>query len=286
MRMVYNPLPASNITPAALYLALSGQKPKTLVVDEVDSFLKTSSELRNLLNSGFSREMAYVLRTGQVRKDRRLMRFSTWGAKVLAGIGRLPETIEDRAIVIPMRRKLVGEQVARLRDADPRTFEIIAAQCTRFAVENWKALADARPTFPDALTSDRARDCWELLLAIADLAGGDWPDKARSAAVVLTNAVGTLKTGSIVLLEAIQRVFDASGADRLKTQFLLERLAKDPDRPLAHFRRDLSPEVQLAEILRQFGVRPRTVRFGRKTYKGYQLKSFDDAFARYLSQQP
>ncbi len=33
--------------------------------------------------------------------------------------------------------------------------------------------------------NDRARDAWEPLIAIADIAGGHWPERARKAAVTL-----------------------------------------------------------------------------------------------------
>ena len=41
--------------------------------------------------------------------------FSTWGARMIALIGRLPATLEDRAIVLPMRRRAPGETVERIR---------------------------------------------------------------------------------------------------------------------------------------------------------------------------
>ena len=59
-------------------------------------------------------------------------------------------------------------------------------------LEGWAAaVADraeaARPKMPVGV-EDRAADIWEPLLAIADLAGGAWPDLARKAAAVLVTA--------------------------------------------------------------------------------------------------
>jgi len=50
-------------------------------------------------------------------------------------------------------------------------------------------LRDARPDLPSELT-DRQQDGAEPLLAIADAAGGDWPEKARKALTeICTSAV-------------------------------------------------------------------------------------------------
>src|SRR5262249_18985426 len=42
----------------------------------------------------------------------------------------------------------------------------------------------ARPDMP-AGVEDRNADMWEPLLAVADIAGGSWPGRARAAAVAL-----------------------------------------------------------------------------------------------------
>ena len=96
------PLLSGNITPAALFLAIQAWKP-TLLVDEADSFARMNDELRGILNAGHTRDTAFVVRAeGDANKPRL---FSTWAPKVVAAIGRLPDTIEDRAIRITMSRK-------------------------------------------------------------------------------------------------------------------------------------------------------------------------------------
>ena len=103
--------------------------------------------------------------------------FSVFCPKVLAGIdtGKLPETVRDRSIVLPLKRRRKDETVERLRH---RVVEPQAAPL-RDALEAWakeatEGLGDAFPHLPDEL-SDRAADGWEPLFAIADLAGGSGP---------------------------------------------------------------------------------------------------------------
>src|SRR5256886_7189755 len=108
----------------------------------------------------------------------------------------LPDTLADRCIVIRMQRKTRHEQCERLRKLDA---EPLKQQCARFVLDHADKIAVAQPDLPAGL-SDRATDIWEPLVALADLAGGDWPQKARQAAVSLSatahesNPIGTLLT--------------------------------------------------------------------------------------------
>ncbi|MCF6291294.1 MAG: hypothetical protein L3J03_09915, partial [Desulfobacterales bacterium] len=60
--LVRRPLPASNITPAALFRSVEKWTP-TLLIDEADTFVQDNDELRGVLNSGHTRETAFVIRT-------------------------------------------------------------------------------------------------------------------------------------------------------------------------------------------------------------------------------
>src|SRR5262249_27079463 len=116
------------------------------------------------------------------RSTSRVARYSCWCPKVMAAIGRLPETLADRCVVIRMQRKRPEEVCERLRKVE--TGDLIM-RCERFVVENAAAIAGARPEVPEGL-NDRAADIWEPLLALADLAGGEWPRLAREAATALS----------------------------------------------------------------------------------------------------
>ena len=84
---------------------------------------------------------------------------------------------------------------------------------------------DAWPDMPDGII-DRAADVWEPLLAVADLVGGDWPDRARHAAVAL-NAARAERDPSlgVQLLADCRRIFTDRDVDRLTTEDLLDALS-------------------------------------------------------------
>lgn len=183
-RLARRPLAASNISPAATYRVIEAHAP-TLLIDEADAFLRDNEELRGIINSGHTRDSAFVLRT--VGDNFEPKRFSTWAAKVLCGIGRLQGTLMDRSLVLEMRRKKPGEKVSRLRHAEPGLFERLASQLARFANDVGDSIGRVRPGLPESL-NDRAQDNAEPLLSIADFAGDGWPERARQAILQIAGA--------------------------------------------------------------------------------------------------
>jgi putative DNA primase/helicase len=86
------------------------------------------------------------------------------------------------------------------------------------------------------------------------------------------------------LLEDIQFVFESKQVEKLKTTDLIDALVSDEEKPWATHNRGkpLTPR-QLANLLAPYGIKPKTVRFGAFTPKGYEAAQFTDAFSRYLA---
>lgn len=274
------PLVASNISPAATFRVIEAHSP-TLLIDEADAFLRDNEEMRGVLNSGHTRQSAYVIRT--VGDDHEPKQFSTWGPKAICGIGHLHETLMDRSVVMELRRKLPTESVERLRHAEPGLFPRLARRLARLAEDHADAIRWARPELPDAL-NDRAQDNWEPLLAIADLAGGLWPRLARDAALRISGKEHEAKSLSAELLEDVREVFEAKKATRMRSVEVLEGLTEDEEKPWATYNRGrpISPS-QLARRLGEYGIKRKKLRFGSATPWGYDLTDMRDAFDRYLA---
>ena len=101
----------------------------------------------------------------------------------LAGIGNMPDTIEDRAVIINMRRRAPDETVKPYRTRrDGPALAQLKAQLHAWVRAHLDQLEAAAPELP---VEDRAADTWEPLVAIADLAGGHWPADARAAVLAL-----------------------------------------------------------------------------------------------------
>lgn len=282
-KLAHRPLTASNISPAALFRAVDAWKP-TLLVDEADTFMRENEELRGILNAGHTRDSAYVVRV--VGEDFKPTKFSVWGAKALAGIGHLADTLMDRAIVLELRRKLPHESVERLRHAEPGLFDDLASKLARWAEDNRDAVRRARPELPASL-NDRAQDNWEPLLAIAHVAGGKWPELGRQAALKLSGADSPSMTVGTELLADIQEIFEHKKVLRITSADLIEALCADDEKPWATYNRGkpITPR-QISKRLGEYGIKPKTVRVGYDRAKGYELGQFIDAFSRYLSSTP
>src|SRR6266851_903273 len=180
------PLITVNASPAAVYRAIGGDMPPTLLVDEADTIFggknaDANEDLRGLLNAGHQRNRPAIRWDAGAR---RLETIPTFAMAALAGIGAMPDTIEDRAVVIKMRRRAPGESVAPFRHRRDRpALTDLAAQLAGWLGKHLAELEKAEPAMP---LEDRAADTWEPLVAVADLAGREWPALARTAAVTLT----------------------------------------------------------------------------------------------------
>ncbi|HUS54839.1 MAG TPA: Arm DNA-binding domain-containing protein [Thermohalobaculum sp.] len=90
-----------NTSPSVLFRVVEAFKP-TVLVDEGDTFLKDNDDLRGILNGGHDRLSAFVWRS--VGDDHEPRQFRVWAPKAIDMIGRLHDTFEDRAIVVPLSR--------------------------------------------------------------------------------------------------------------------------------------------------------------------------------------
>lgn len=278
-RLACRPLAISNIAPAALFRALELFTP-TLLIDEVDAFLAAHDEARGILNAGFTRDSAYVIRC--VGDDHVPTRFNIWGAKALCGIGKIADTLADRSIPLRLRRKLAGERTIKIRHADPAVFAELVSKLARFAIDNREAVRTARPAEIEGL-NDRANDCWEPLLAVAEVAGGNWPRLARHAAATLHGLEGEAPSIGAELLADVKAAFDDKRTSKIFSADLLAALVADDEAPWATWYKGkpMTPR-QLSSKLNEFGIKSGTVRQGFDTRKGYSIEQFRDAFERYL----
>jgi putative DNA primase/helicase len=274
---------ASNISASALFRYVEDVRP-TLLIDEADSFVKDNEEMRGILNSGHTKAAAHVIRNVEVNGEHKARRFSTWAPKAIATIRALADTLEDRAIVVTLQRKPMSAKVARLRKRDSDEFAILRQRAARWAADNCSKLTDPDPATPPAL-NDRASDNWRPLLAIAELAEGRWPARAREAACILS---GEGHDSTSVNVELLADIRDAFGdRDVLRSADLVEKLTADKERPWVEWRhgKPLTPK-QLGGLLAPFGITSETVSIpGLADAKGYRRTRFEEAWEAYLPGQ-
>jgi hypothetical protein len=280
------------ISEAALYRAIELWQP-SFVIDEFDSVLATDDKtaLRSVINSGHTRGQG-VVRCAD--SDFTPQLFQTFCPKAIGMVGRkLPATTLGRCIIVELRRRKISEPIERFSHKDDAELGQLRSLLARWAADNEEALRDAKPLLPDTFDNRRA-DNWRVMLAIAELAGEDWGDKARLAASKLEGASDTSSNG-VRLLADIKRIFDEGGCDCILSATLVERLKEDPEQPWAEWGRGKGlTQNSLAVLLGGgggrgrgsrggFGIRSRDVHPSRDVHgKGYQRSQFEDLWARYL----
>jgi hypothetical protein len=74
-RLANRPVAAANISPSAFFRVIEEMRP-TLLIDEADTFLRGNDELRGILNAGYTRDTAYVVRVTQTENTKGIPSFS------------------------------------------------------------------------------------------------------------------------------------------------------------------------------------------------------------------
>jgi hypothetical protein len=349
---------SSNISSSAFFRAIDELEP-TLLIDEADTNLRGKDDLTGILNSGYTKQTAFVWRIcydtmpeeaeqsrkSEIRSSKseinsnslrteegerpaqfasnfgrcsvegasspqpsppeeereknrassaasspkargngggnpagRVAQYSSWCPKAIAAIGHLHPTLASRCVVIRMQRKTAVEGCERLKWLDGTELK---RKCARFVADHAAEIAKAEPKIPEGL-ANRAADVWEPLLALADLAGGRWPELAREAATGLTaRAQEYSPIGSLLLDILLAFVLRKEG--RIFSRDLVTEMLACGDRPWIELRKGKPvTESWLAQQLRPYGIKPRTIRIGDKTSKGYVEEEFTDTFRRYI----
>jgi Protein of unknown function (DUF3631) len=275
----HDPLITANISAAALVRSL-GDDPPTLLLDEADTVFGPKAadnheDLRGILNAGHSRNRPYI------RWDvaaRRAEKCPTFSMAALAGIGDLPDTITDRAVIVAMRRRAPGESIDRYRDRrDGEPLKRLGAQLGTWARAHVDELREAEPVMP---VEDRAADTWEPLFAIADLAGGDWPKRATAAALALTAGDEADTSLGARLLADLRDVF--GDADAMHGEAILEALRGIAEAPWADYYGKSLNHRQLAKLLKPYGIASVQVKLDGDNRKGYRREHLVDTWTRYL----
>ena len=122
-----------------------------------------------------------------------------------------------------------------------------------WAEANLEALTAARPKMPEGVR-DRAAENWEAILAVADLVGGDWPERARAACrhFVLDSDADELSFGARLLRDA-RSVF--GDRDRMFSADLVSALTAGEESEWSDLWGKPLNQNRLAKELKRYGVR-------------------------------
>src|SRR4029079_4099479 len=183
--------------------------------------------------------------------------------------------------------KLKTEKVEQFNQLDDAEFALLRRKFARFAADNAAALRDAKPIIPSDLINRDAANWW-LLLAIAELAAGDWPKRAREAAERLTRR-GRRPSEGVQLLAAFKDIF-AAGRQEIPSENVVAELHKDPTSIWAEYKHG-GPitQRQVAHLLDAFDIDPVVVHPSKRSDcspRGYKDSQFAALCKRFLPADP
>lgn len=286
----HKPMATMNTTVAALARSISLTDPLTLIVDEADAIWKGKKgqsdheELRAILNAGHNR-LARVLRWNQM--SRKLEELPVFAMVALASIGDLPDTIEDRSVIIRMRRRAPGEEVKGYRSRrDGVPLRKLGKELHERVRAHVNLLHEIEPSMP---VDDRDADNWSSLMAIAEIAGERWSERAWTACETLCAQREALDEQAlgVRLLSDLRAIFREAGVTRgMWTEKIIVKLLSIPEAPWA----DLGygkvlDDRDLAAYLRRYEVKSKDVKIKGKVKKGYRALDLADPWSRYLPQE-
>ncbi|MGZ3472497.1 MAG: DUF3631 domain-containing protein [Isosphaeraceae bacterium] len=252
----------------------------TWLVDEIDGVWSTGgkdkAQLRTIINSGFQRGRKWTR-----KRKGGIISYDIYCPKFLAGIEdySVPATTRDRCIQIVLRKQTKEEAAKRNRITEET--EVKGAYLNAWAFwwsETNKAVyKHTYPKMPGHLNG-RGWDKWETLFAVAEIAGGRWPEAITKASLELIPEED--EDPKAILLADLRTVF---GSDQwLESQVICSRLNSLEDSIWADYRGKGLTTTMLARMLRSFAIKPSPERHGGKQRRGYDRKSFEEEWTRWL----
>src|SRR5262249_26884683 len=254
----------------------------TFVVDEADDAFVDNPDLRQVINSGWTRGQGVMRCDPDTNEPRR---FSTFCPKAIALKGKkMPDTMLSRTIFIEMKRRLKSENLDHFRHLDDAGFARMRGQLARWAQDCGEALGLAQPAQPEGFMNRTASN-WQLIFAIADSLGEEAGARARRSAQSIAGVADLASAGG-ALLEEIKTIMEASTLDHLTSKTIIERLTADPEKRWAEWSRGKPiTEKSVAGLLHEYRIISRNVGSKETQAKGYRKADFADAWDRYLPPQ-
>jgi hypothetical protein len=288
--VVHRPLLTANTTAAAIFRECEANHP-ALIIDEVETFLG-NEELRGILDAGHDRGGGVLRAVPDGQGGFITRRFDVFGPKIFALIGSMANTLEDRSIVLQMRRKKPSDDVAPFRRLQRREYRDrgreLSRRLVRWVTDNYDALAKSEPPLPSGI-NDRAQDNWEALLIIADVAGGDWPRRAAEVAVEVA-ARREVVEEDVLLLQDVRWIFHHTGGQPLTPSTLTSELWALEERPWSAYGARQNPITtdQVGKILGKLDVSSQMTRVKgqARPRRLYWPALFEEAWDRHSIPEP
>lgn len=275
---------------AALFRTVDKYK-VSIIVDEVQDVFKKHEDVQAFCVASYRRKNA----EGFMRctKEGKVESYSAWGAKVLAGIGELKlPALNDRVIRISLEKRTHDEKIERLRTRSLEKIGLpIRRQLARFADDNMEKIEKVMETGPimpvEFEGHDRPADNFESLIAVGNLCGEGWDEKARDAAVAsLGEKAEDDSSYAEDLLKDFRDLFKEH-PKAIHNKVLLPALNANEERPWGGWNNGTGIITRdINKQFKRFKIRADNVPVDGVRAKGFKEEWFTKVFERYLPPLP
>lgn len=293
-----NGVSGTGTTGPTLFRLIRDGKP-SVFIDEAESFNSDSNDtMQAVTNTGYKRGDAIprTSKTGEIEW------WPTYCPKCFVLIGGVNSTLEDRSIVIQMRR---GREPNRLVTSVAQSEgDNLKLRMAAWAKDAEKAVQDAFLNFDRALLDflpSRDAEIWTPLVIIAQMIAPERVDGLLRAIADVTVEKQTIEYGkrsdlAVLEEEATEAEYGVrlmrdmlslmNGHKHLFTSDLIEALKAIPTAPWRRFRgEDGLKDIDLAKMLQMYGLKPKLIRQGgkrpgHKVARGYTREAVVDALQK------
>jgi hypothetical protein len=283
----------SDPTAASIFRTADHDKP-TMLFDNVDTLFQRKPEVAELFLIGWTRGIK-IPRVERIAGNWQTVWYDPFCAKACSLIGtNLPPPLLGRCLLIELWPMKPGEEVAEVNPFDQElmdAFKTLRRKALRWSNDNASTLKDAEPLFPAGFIN-RPRSNAKLLLAIAELGGDVWAEKARAALDKLLREKREPSWLELVLQE-LWVVFIEGECTNIPSKQLLTRLTSDPTSEWCEYgssRGHKVTEREVAALLRKVHIRPHSIgkRVGKSRVRGYHRQDFleNQIFEHFLGRDP
>jgi hypothetical protein len=222
------PKVSANPSAAWIYRSKAGQS-RTFILDEADTGFFDRDEVAGLINAAWTKEFAKTGRAGSKDDGFASEDLSLWHCYAFGMIGlKLKPSTKRRCWILRtkklnrkspeyatiLKRGAEAKALARIDELGLKLHTLLKP----YTDPTNGYLVNAEPVIPDEIEEPSVEDNVTLMLAVCEMAGDAWAQRARDVAVKMSNPARSTGSDALSAMEVALRWFDLHQEPLIATQ--------------------------------------------------------------------